>query len=158
MARVKEMMLEGYERSDIVAEFPKLATRTVDRYIAAVHEQRRRDAEIAKPHEIQSSIARLVELSRKAERAEHWSGVARFERMLMDIRGLSAPEDHKHVHLHAAAPAEAAPVKSADELLQVLEPSDEELAALQALASRAVQKRLSASSTVVEGEVVKDGA
>jgi hypothetical protein len=137
MAKVKELMEEGVSRSDILAEIPKMSVRTVDRYMAHVHEQRRRDAEMAKPFEVQSSIARISVLSRKAEKEAAWGAVARFESMLLDIRGMRAPERHD---VRAVVAQVSAPVEDFDARAGLVGATDEELAAVKAVAQKLVAK------------------
>ena len=103
---VLRMLVEGYSRSEVL-QYAKgspatedspgrkpwgLATRQIDRYIAAAHAKLAEEAEKGRPSEFGKAARRLEHLYRRTNRNEDHSGALAVTRERIKLFGLAAPE------------------------------------------------------------------
>jgi hypothetical protein len=91
------MLAKGRSRRSIVAYFDALGvpTRTADRYIARARDQWRETQAERAPTVREARLHDLERISRKLERAEAWAPLATFKRIIVDVEGSKAPEQHE---------------------------------------------------------------
>jgi transposase len=96
LAVVESLLREGRSRSEVVNEMAArfgASTRTADDYIARVREAWAGNAGARREAERGATIARLEDLSRKAEKRGNFAAAVAAERLLADVRGVRAPQE-----------------------------------------------------------------
>jgi hypothetical protein len=90
LGQVEMRLTNGMPRYAIADEL-KTPMSTIDRYIAEVHKRWREEAELLAPHVRDQRIARITMLSEETRKAGRYAACARFEQMLNEIHGVTAP-------------------------------------------------------------------
>lgn len=110
---------------------------TVDRYIARVREQWIEARESERAYDVETTIARLTRAARKLEAKRAWSPWMQAEKMLIEVKGVNAPQkvDHRVAAIIHQAPVQLPP----DEVLREL--SDVALEELDRAASKAREQK-----------------
>jgi hypothetical protein len=96
LAAVESLLREGRSRQEVVAEMASrfgASTRTADDYIARVRHAWAGDAAARREADRGATIARLEDLSRKAEKRGAFGAAVGAERLLADVRGVRAPQE-----------------------------------------------------------------
>lgn len=156
--KVAEMLRDGESRRAIIAAIQKggagrsVSVRTIDGYIADARAEADDEYEAAKPHNAATQLERLHYLSRKWERQGERAPVVSLERLIADITGVNAPQ---RVDVRAAvATAALPPPDEVDYSAIVRDATDEQLAALEALAAKMPRRQ----APSVEGSIITAAA
>ncbi len=134
---VEDLMVAGFPTRKILEELErqkKWPRPTVERYIRSVRERWRVERDAERATDVEASIARLTMLSSKAERKEAWGAVGTFEKLLVDIRGVRAPD--RHDHRVAAIVQHQTPTPTGEALKLVDDASDAFLDELERMANK----------------------